>query len=220
MTARYVKSDPIEAKELNAMLAHYNESSRRCIEEIKALKPVRVIGTSGALENLTAMCARGSGGEEMISSAMRLEQSSRRWWKAPPRTRHHPWSGRQAARPDLRGGGAGSGGVSRLEFNQIQLCGSALREGILVDYLARHRRSWRSASRSTIPAPAILDLGRRCHWNREHCEQVARLTVDCSICSANPRLGRDARELIEYGALLHDIGALIGAKSTTSTACT
>jgi len=213
MTARYIKSDPIEAKELSAMLAHYNEELTPLIEEIKTLKPVRVIGTSGALENLTAMCAGGSAGEEMILKRDALEQLVETLVESTSEERATIRGLDDKRRDQILAAAVLVQEVfRRLEFNQIQLCGSALREGILVDYLARHRPELEIRKQVHNPRRrAILDLGRRCHWNREHCEQVARLTVRLfDLLRPIHRLGRDARELIEYGALLHDIGALIG----------
>ena len=79
---------------------------------------------------------------------------------------------------------------------------------------ARHRPELEI--RREVPNPRrreILDLGRRCHWQREHGEQVARLCVRL-FDQLRPLhgLSKDDRELIEYGALLHDIGSLIERK--------
>ena len=57
----------------------------------------------------------------------------------------------------------------------------------------------------------MVDLGRRCHWQRDHAGQVARLTVRLfDQLRSLHGLAREDRELVEYGALLHDIGFLIG----------
>jgi exopolyphosphatase/guanosine-5'-triphosphate,3'-diphosphate pyrophosphatase len=99
-----------------------------------------------------------------------------------------------------------------LDIQELQLCDSALREGILVDYLARHRPELEIRKQVANPRRrAILDLGRRCHWQPEHSEQVARLCVRLfDLLKSLHGLARQDRELIEYGALLHDVGALIG----------
>jgi exopolyphosphatase/guanosine-5'-triphosphate,3'-diphosphate pyrophosphatase len=99
-----------------------------------------------------------------------------------------------------------------LDLSEVQLCDSALREGILVDYLARHRPELEIRKQVANPRRrAILDLGRRCYWHSEHSEQVARLCVRLfDLLKPIHGLGREDRELIEYGALLHDIGAMIG----------
>jgi exopolyphosphatase/guanosine-5'-triphosphate,3'-diphosphate pyrophosphatase len=53
----------------------------------------------------------------------------------------------------------------------------------------------------------VLDLARRCDWHQSHSEHVARLCLEL-FDALRPMhgLGTEQRELIEYGALLHDIG--------------
>jgi exopolyphosphatase/guanosine-5'-triphosphate,3'-diphosphate pyrophosphatase len=65
-----------------------------------------------------------------------------------------------------------------------------------------------------VPDPrrrSVLDLARRCDWHQTHSEQVARLCLDL-FDQLKPlhELGKKARELVEYAALLHDIGWHIG----------
>jgi exopolyphosphatase/guanosine-5'-triphosphate,3'-diphosphate pyrophosphatase len=100
----------------------------------------------------------------------------------------------------------------RLKIRRIQMCKSALREGILVDYLSRHLPDL--AIRQQVPDPrmrSVIALARRCAWHKSHSEQVARLCVKL-FDETKPLhgLGTPERELIEYGALLHDIGWHIG----------
>jgi exopolyphosphatase/guanosine-5'-triphosphate,3'-diphosphate pyrophosphatase len=53
----------------------------------------------------------------------------------------------------------------------------------------------------------VLDLARKCDWHRTHSEQVARLCLRLfDETRAIHNMGNAERELIEYGALLHDIG--------------
>ncbi len=100
----------------------------------------------------------------------------------------------------------------RLRLKRIEICPSALREGILLDYLSRHLPDL--AIRRQLPDPrrrSVIDLARRSDWHKTHSEQVARI---CMKLFDELRLlhGMSAaeRELIEYGALLHDIGWHIG----------
>jgi exopolyphosphatase/guanosine-5'-triphosphate,3'-diphosphate pyrophosphatase len=102
----------------------------------------------------------------------------------------------------------------RLKIRRMQLCGSALREGILLDYLNRHIPE--IGIRRDIPDPrrrSVFDLARRCNWHKSHSEHVAALALRL-FDELKPLhgLGQLERELIEYGALLHDIGWHIGPK--------
>jgi len=214
MTARFIRSDPVEARELRALLAHYSEELDPLIEEIRRYRPVRMLGSSGTLENIAAMCEaeRAEEGRAIITRPA-LERlvdeltESRSADRAAMR-------GLDEKRKDQIVAGAllAREVMRRLDARQIEIVHAALREGIVIDHLARH---WPEIQvRREVPDPrrrAIIDLGRRCHWQRDHSEQVARL---CMLLFEQLRglhgLGRSQRELIEYGALLHDIGALIG----------
>jgi exopolyphosphatase/guanosine-5'-triphosphate,3'-diphosphate pyrophosphatase len=59
----------------------------------------------------------------------------------------------------------------------------------------------------------VIDLARRCNWQQSHSEQVAKLCVRL-FDQLKPLhgLGGREREIIEFGALLHDIGWLVGRK--------
>src|ERR1019366_1391535 len=96
----------------------------------------------------------------------------------------------------------------RLNLDEIKVCKSALREGILVEYLARHLPDL--SIRREVPDPrrrSVLDLARRCAWHQSHSEHVAKLCVEL-FDQLQPlhKLAAQDREVIEYGALLHDIG--------------
>jgi exopolyphosphatase/guanosine-5'-triphosphate,3'-diphosphate pyrophosphatase len=103
----------------------------------------------------------------------------------------------------------------KFKLRRMQISRSALREGILVDYLSRHLPDL--AIREQIPEPrtrSVVALARRCAWHKSHSEQVARLCMRL-FDDLRPLhgLGTPERELIEYGALLHDIGWHIGRTS-------
>jgi exopolyphosphatase/guanosine-5'-triphosphate,3'-diphosphate pyrophosphatase len=215
MTARFIKSDPVEAKELKVLLAHYDAELSPVLDDVQKLKPVRVIGTSGAIENLVAMCAGGgsdaesshvlkrSALEKLVNVLTESKAADRAAMKGLDDKRRDQILAAAVLVHEL---------LRRLNMDQLELCESALREGMLVDYLAKHRPELEIRRQVANPRRrAIVDLGRRSHWNRAHAEQVAFLTLRLFDQLRNLHgLGREDRELIEYGALLHDIGWLIG----------
>jgi exopolyphosphatase/guanosine-5'-triphosphate,3'-diphosphate pyrophosphatase len=220
MTAKFVKSDPVEPREIRALLSHYDRELSPLVEQIRRLGVVRVVGTSGTIDNLIDMAAARrppesdgvSGGERVLTRqglkavlGGLLESRSAERAKLP---------GLDERRKDqvIAGALLVDELFRRLEIDRMGLCRSALREGILVDYLSRHRPELEVRREVADPRRrAVFDLGRRCHWQRDHAEQVARLCVRL-FDALRPLhgLGRGERELIEYGALLHDIGFLIG----------
>ena len=222
MSARFVKSDPISKEDHAALLRHYDRELTPICAKIAELKPKRVIGTSGTLETLAAMCGEygesnghGEAGAGPEIERERLEDLVSHLVKADADERN-AIRGLDSQRQEqiLAGALLVQELMRRLRARKIEICGSALREGILLDYLGRHlpelsiRREVPDARRRSV-----LDLARRCDWHRKHSEQVAHLTMRLfDETKSLHKLGTIERELIEYAALLHDIGWHIDGK--------
>jgi exopolyphosphatase/guanosine-5'-triphosphate,3'-diphosphate pyrophosphatase len=221
MTASFVKSDPISGADRAALLAHYAKELTAVCGDIRKLRPVRAIGTSGTLENLALLCAPSAGAHSNGNATQPTPVIERTAFSAVLDELTRSNSKRRSEMAALDEGRreqivAGALLVDelfrRLKLRRIQICRSALREGILVDYLSHHLPDL--AIRQQVPDPrmrSVLALARRCAWHKSHSEQVARLTVRLfDELKSLHGLGTPERELIEYGALLHDIGWHIG----------
>ena len=210
MTAKFVTTDPISPADLKSLAAHYDKELTPVCEAILAQKPVAAIGTSGTMENLAAMCAALD--KKDNASVVDRDSLSRLLAKLiESRTKDRAtMSGLDDQRKDqiIAGALLVSELLRRLNLQQIRLCKSALREGILLEYLGRHLPEL--SIRRDVPDPrrrSVLDLARRCDWHQSHAEHVARLCVELFDATRTlHRLGPEQRELIEYAALLHDIG--------------
>lgn len=212
MTARYIKSDPVDAKELAALLRHYRQELGPLCESIRALSPVRVLGSSGTMENLAAMCgsaAKSNGDGAPVIERGEIDALTSRLLESRAKERA-VMTGLDAKRQDqiIAGAVLVRELFQQLDLKKMFLCRAALREGILVDHLSRHLPELQI--RREVPDPrrrSVLDLGRRCDWHQAHGEQVARLALQLfdGLKSVH-QLGRPERELIEYGSMLHDIG--------------
>jgi exopolyphosphatase / guanosine-5'-triphosphate,3'-diphosphate pyrophosphatase len=218
MTAAFIKTDPIEKEEEAALLGHYESELTPICKSILHLKPVKTIGTSGTLENIAAMCGSPTGGngnavhagiierqalEELVDKLVQTKSKDRAQIRGLDDQRKDQIVAGALLVREL---------FHRLHLRRIHICPAALREGILLDYLSRHIPDL--AVRRDVPDPrrrSVLDLGRRCDWHRTHAEQVAALCLALfDETKALHGLGDEERELIEYGALLHDIGWHIG----------
>jgi exopolyphosphatase/guanosine-5'-triphosphate,3'-diphosphate pyrophosphatase len=219
MSARFVSTDPISADQKKALRRHYERELVPLCASIEKLHPVKAIGTSGTMENLAAMCAASADsnghGAEVIEQR-RFERMLAALLKTNVMQRSH-MRGLDDGRKDqvIAGALLVDEIFQRLQLKRIVLCNSALREGILLDYLSRHIPDL--AIRREVPDPrrrSVLDLARRCDWHQAHSEHVAALTLKL-FDELRPLhgLGASERELIEYGAMLHDIGWHIGRKS-------
>jgi exopolyphosphatase / guanosine-5'-triphosphate,3'-diphosphate pyrophosphatase len=88
-------------------------------------------------------------------------------------------------------------------------CG--LRDGMLIDYLSRSPHA-ALVHDLNVRERSVLRLLRVCGADEAHARHVARLALelfDSSREAGFHRLGAEERELLEYCALLHDIGTFI-----------
>ena len=94
---------------------------------------------------------------------------------------------------------------------QATLCETALREGIIADYVASNRPGMLLVEEfPDLRRRTVMELARRCQFREDHGTHVARLAL--SIFDQTRRLHKLATgdgELLEYAALLHDIGFYI-----------
>ena len=222
MTAQFIKSDPVKAGDLRRLLRHFDEELAPLCANIRALGPISAIGTSGTLETLATLCgtASASGNGDGYSGRIerpRLERLLSRLLESRSKDRAR-MAGLDPQRQDQIVAGAVllNELFRRLELEELRISRAALREGILVDYLSRHLPDL--AIRRDVPDPrrrSVIDLGRRCDWHQTHSEHVAGLCMQL-FDQLKPLHGLTdkQRELIEYGALLHDIGWHIAREKT------
>ncbi len=212
MTAKFVKSDPISASDRKLLSRHYEKELGPLVDEVRTLGPVGVIGTSGTLENIAAMCVpEGGNGDTVVPviDRRRFERLLALLVKSDTRERSKIRGLDDQRKDQIVAGAMLVGHLFRmLDMKRIQLCPAAMREGILLDYLNRHLPDL--DIRREVPDPrrrSVIDLARRCDWHKTHSEQVARLTLMFfDELKSLHGLGPIERELIEYAAMLHDIG--------------
>jgi exopolyphosphatase/guanosine-5'-triphosphate,3'-diphosphate pyrophosphatase len=98
-----------------------------------------------------------------------------------------------------------------LGIDALRVSGRGLKDGLLVDYLARHDHDLH-----VIPMSArersVLQLGRSCRFDEKHSRHVASLAqqiFDCLRKEKLHRLGPVERELLGHAGLLHDVGKFL-----------
>jgi exopolyphosphatase/guanosine-5'-triphosphate,3'-diphosphate pyrophosphatase len=94
-------------------------------------------------------------------------------------------------------------------IKEVVISDSALREGMVLHQIASIRGR-DGASQHDIRRQSVMELGYRCNWHKPHSEQVARLSL-MLFDELHPLHGLKARyrELLEYAAMLHNIGEFI-----------
>src|SRR5262249_15034241 len=101
--------------------------------------------------------------------------------------------------------------LRRLGAEEITLCDLSLREGLVLDYIARHRKEIAQADRyPDVRRRSVFELAERCNFWPEHAHQVARLSVaPFDQTRAIHGLTDREREWLESSAILHDVGVHI-----------
>ncbi len=110
-------------------------------------------------------------------------------------------------------------------FSQISVSSRNLQDGILMDYVQRRREEKIRREEEALPYPkehsvlersvreqSIFQLAQRCQYEEEHSKHMANLTLqlhDSAVDIGLIALDHQARELLYYAALLHDIGIFI-----------
>jgi len=104
--------------------------------------------------------------------------------------------------------------LRRLGAKEILACTWALREGVLLEFIARHRKGIEETERFTDPRRrSVARFARHLGDTGEHGERVARLALQIYDQLADElALPPEARDWLEFAAVLHDVGHHIGHK--------
>jgi exopolyphosphatase / guanosine-5'-triphosphate,3'-diphosphate pyrophosphatase len=96
----------------------------------------------------------------------------------------------------------------------MTLCDKAIREGMIYDFIARHREGLKAENEiPDVRRRNVIGLARRCQTPEVHSLHVAALAL--RLFDQTKRLhglGQQERTWLEYAALLHDIGYLINPR--------
>jgi exopolyphosphatase/guanosine-5'-triphosphate,3'-diphosphate pyrophosphatase len=214
LTAEFVHSDPLSQDDRRRMQAHVTNVLTPAAARASAFSPRLVVGTSGTLLDIAHMVAARRTTDVPVSlNQLRFTRqeflalykqilSS----KASDRLR---LEGLEARRVDLIPAGSVvlATAMELFGIDEMTVSEWALREGIVLDVIGRHDPDDWSEDPRAIRRASVQGFARRCTWNEEHARQVARLALELfDQTESLHQLGADDRELLEYAALLHDVG--------------
>jgi exopolyphosphatase/guanosine-5'-triphosphate,3'-diphosphate pyrophosphatase len=218
LTERFFKSDPPKASEIAAFKAYVREKLEPVFAQARRTRPTLMVGTSGTLLTLTAMAAAMRDGQpphklhNYILERKALGELTDKILDSRARERARI-PGLERRRSDLIAAGAllASTLLDGLRFEEMRACEWALREGILLDFIDHHHRDLRAAEHvPSIRRRSVLSMASRFQAEPGHGQQVARLALSLfDATKAIHKLGAEARELLDYAALLHDVGLYV-----------
>ncbi len=218
LTERFVRTDPLSSTDERRLVKHVTSVVGQFCTQIAEAGFDRVVGTSGTILSLGVMAAAAERGEAP-SEVRNLRVSARQLHRLrkdavvlalESRLR---LPGLDPRRADLMVAGAVllDTLLRRLDATELILCDLALREGLVLDYVRRHRRQIAHVNEfPDVRRRSTVELAERCSYQVEHSAQVARLALALfdQTCAVHG-FGEREREWLEYAALLHDIGVHI-----------
>jgi exopolyphosphatase/guanosine-5'-triphosphate,3'-diphosphate pyrophosphatase len=222
LTERFVKSDPISPREERKLVRHIETEAGDYLARLAKAGYDRVVGTSGTILSLGAIAAGQHG--RAASGSLRNRRIPakqlrrvRRMMTSLSLDKRVRVPGLEPRRADLSPAGAIliDTIVRRLDADELTLCDLSLREGVVLDYIARHRKQIAQADRyPDVRRRSVVELAERCSYWPEHAQQIARLsTALFDQTRVVHGLTDREREWLEYAAILHDIGTHISYES-------
>ena len=216
LTERFVKSDPLAARDQRKLTRFIENETGKFLGQIAKQGFDRVIGTSGTIQSIGAVALAERGESTTLRNRRVTAKQIRRVRKQllerdlEERLRV---PGLEPRRADLAVAGSIllDAIVRRLGAADVTLCDLSLREGIILDYVARHRKQIVQADRyPDVRRRSVFELAERCNYWPEHAQQVARLaTMLFDQTRSVHGMTDHEREWLEYASILHDIGVHI-----------
>ncbi len=184
---------------------------RKPLSRIRALGFDLVIGTSGTILSLAEIASpraanEGAGGGLSWLDRQRLEEAIVRLSSLSVEQRVSQLGLDTKRAETILGGALVLAEILRsLRLKRIQACTAALREGVVQKALENRRTSARPER--SVRHSSVIQLGEQSKFDKVHAEQVARLALRIFDQTSQLHKLRPAdRELLEYAALLHEIG--------------
>jgi exopolyphosphatase / guanosine-5'-triphosphate,3'-diphosphate pyrophosphatase len=214
LSERFVKSDPISPRDERRMIRHIEAELKPYLKEIADTGFDRLIGTSGSIRSVAT--------EEdgAVPTAVRNRRVTarqihrvRKQLCAASLQKRLLIPGLEPRRADIAVAGAIliDTILKRLGAEAITLCDMSLREGLILDYIARHRKEIAQAERyPDVRRRSVVELAERCNYIAEHAQQITMLSLALFDGTRGIHALTDReREWLEYAALLHDVGVHI-----------
>jgi exopolyphosphatase / guanosine-5'-triphosphate,3'-diphosphate pyrophosphatase len=186
------------------------------LRELRTYRIDLALGSSGTIENLADVaarhCLKRPRQRDDVLTYAQLRQVIA-MLRALPLESRRKVPGLHPERADIIIAGAAilDAFMQELALKALRVSERGIREGLLVDYLLKHGAS-AFLQEMSVRARSVWLLGRTCQVDEAHARATARLALalfDSARDAGLHRFGAWERELLEYAALLHHIGAFL-----------
>ena len=206
---------PVSLRKYDGIQRYVRHHAVRTMRELRAYRIDLAIGSSGTIQNLADVAARQFHKRPLQRDDVLTYAHLRQvvaMLAALPLEERRKVPGLNPERADIVLAGAAivDAFMQELDVPELQISERGLREGLLVDYLLKHEDA--SLVDMSVRTRSVLQLGRACHFDEAHARTTTRLALqlfDSARDAGLHRLGAWERELLEYTALLHHIGAFL-----------
>ncbi len=221
MKEDFFDKDPPSQRTLNKASKHVASSLKIFFKRNSHIKPHTVIGTSGTILNLAMMIhwqthtqALGTLNNYRLPASDFIKLHDKLSTSSPKDRVKLRGIDPQRNEIIVPGSAVFSEILKKWKVDDVILCENALREGLVYDYLERHRSKIEMESLiGDIRLRSILQLAKKCEYREKHAQQVTRLALSFfDQLAVLHEMGPWEREILQYASILHDIGYHISYK--------
>lgn len=222
---RVIPSDPIDPNQIKKVQSIIQEVGGSLIEEIKDFGITTIVGSSGTFETLGAIVAHRK--NDVLSSE---NLNSYRFEKRDflqvhdilvksDRAQRLEIPGMDPLRVDMivMGTLLVNALVQKLKAQRMMVSSYALKEGILYRHIAEQRERVHKLmgnSARSLRSKAVRNLAEKYNYHKAHTLKVSELAGQIYDQLGPLNLyGKAERDLLQYGAILHDIGHFVNRSS-------
>lgn len=227
LTSEFIHRDPMSEAEFKYLQAYTRGMLERSVEDVLANielgESPRLVGTSGTIETLAMIHAREN--LEIAPSTLNGYQFSLKDlqnWVYRLRKMTNSEISNIPGMPDKRSEVILAGAVilqeamSLLGVDSVTVCGRALREGVIVDWMLSHGLiEDRLRYQGSVRQRSVLKQADKYHINLEHSDRVALFAL--SLFDQTQEIlhnwGVNERQLLWAAAILHNCGHYISHSS-------
>lgn len=195
---------------------YVRHKAARSIQRIRKFPFQLTVGSSGTIRNLfdvsARMFAKKNNTQSEVLSYGHLSKIANKLCSINLQERRKI-PGLNAQRADIIIGGAAILEILMKELGipEIRISDRTMRDGLLIDYISRGEFT---QVQKSVPLRVrnVMQLARSFHFDESHARRVSRLAMQLFHSARKAGLhkyGGAERELLEYAALLHDIGAFL-----------
>ncbi len=218
MSERFVNTDPLSDEEEAALRAHFEEALDPVVDACRAHDVTSIVGSSGTMKSLARVALdQGPNGDDTVFQRTFTVEEMRTaldWVLDSTADERLAHPAIDPKRVDQIGAGAVLLDAIRDQLpvvDHLKISPNALREGMVVHFMETNYTRLRQIAPFRDPRRrSIHEMAYRFQWEERHAQHVAAASTFlfdvCRPIYDGP--ARDA-ELLEYAALLHDVGYLL-----------